>query len=108
MLLPPGYLSLASMQGVISAKRTLSGGAQTIDDLMEKAIFLCGSPATLRETLEQFQTQIGFGYLLPTMQFGTLPHELVTKSTTLFAKEVIPHFRGKADRQPERQKSVST
>jgi hypothetical protein len=34
------------------------------------------------------------------MQFGTLPHQLVTKSTELFAKEVIPHFRGKADRQP--------
>jgi alkanesulfonate monooxygenase SsuD/methylene tetrahydromethanopterin reductase-like flavin-dependent oxidoreductase (luciferase family) len=100
MLLPPGYLSLASMQGVIAAKRTLSGGVQTIDDLMEKAIFLCGSPATLREKLEQYQAQIGFGYLLPTMQFGTLPHELVTKSTELFAKEVIPYFRGRADVQP--------
>ena len=104
MLLPPGYLSLASMQGVIAAKRTLSGGVQTIDDLMEKAIFLCGSPATLREKLEQYQAQIGFGYLLPTMQFGTLPHELVTKSTELFAKEVIPHFRGKADQQPARRR----
>jgi hypothetical protein len=30
------------------------------------------------------------------MQFGTLPHELVKKSTELFAKEVIPHFRSKA------------
>ena len=92
----------ASMQGVMAAKRTLSGGVQTIDDLMEKAIFLCGSPSTLREKLEQYQAQIGFGYLLPTMQFGTLPHELVTKSTTLFANEVIPHFRGKADRTPVR------
>jgi hypothetical protein len=36
------------------------------------------------------------------MQFGTLPHELVTKSTTLFAQEVIPHFRGKVDRSPAR------
>jgi hypothetical protein len=56
----------------------------------------------LREKLEQYQSQIGFGYLLPTMQFGTLPHELVTKSTGMFAKEVIPHFRGKADAQPAR------
>ncbi len=102
MLLPPGYLSLASMQGVMAAKRTLSGGVQTIDDLTEKAMFLCGSPATLREKLEQYQAQIGFGYLLPTMQFGTLPHELVTKSTTLFAGEVIPHFRDKVDRRPAR------
>jgi alkanesulfonate monooxygenase SsuD/methylene tetrahydromethanopterin reductase-like flavin-dependent oxidoreductase (luciferase family) len=103
MLLPPGYLSLASMQGVMAAKRTLSGDVQSIDDLMEKAMFLCGSPSTLREKLEQYQAQIGFGYLLPTMQFGTLPHELVTKSTALFASEVIPHFRGKVDRQPDRR-----
>ena len=36
MLLPPGYLSLQSMQGIVAAKRTLSAGFQSIDDLMEK------------------------------------------------------------------------
>ncbi len=40
---------------------------------------------------------------LLTMQFGTLPHELTTKSTELFAKEVILYFRGKADTQPTKQ-----
>jgi alkanesulfonate monooxygenase SsuD/methylene tetrahydromethanopterin reductase-like flavin-dependent oxidoreductase (luciferase family) len=93
MLLPPGYLSLASLRGVLAAKRTLTGGPQTIDDLMEKGIFMCGSAATLRERFEKFQKEIGFGYLLPTMQFGSLPHELTKKSTEIFAKEVIPHFR---------------
>ena len=32
------------------------------------------------------------------MQFGTLPHELTKKSTEIFAKEVIPHFRRGAER----------
>ena len=73
MLLPPGYLSLASMQGVVAAKRALSTGNQTIEDVVEKGVFLCGSPATLREKLERYQAEIGFGYLLPSMQFGTLP-----------------------------------
>ncbi len=86
MLLPPGYLSLASMQGVMQAKRALSTGNQTIEDMMEKGVFLCGSPATLREKLEKYQAEIGFGYLLPAIQFGTLPHELVRKSVELFAK----------------------
>ena len=95
MLLPPGYLSLASMQGVMQAKRALSTGNQTIEDMMEKGVFLCGSPATLREKLEKYQAEIGFGYLLPAMQFGTLPHELVRKSVEMFAKEVIPHFRAR-------------
>lgn len=96
MLLPPGYLSLNSMQGVVMAKRALSGGPQTMEDLIEKGVFLCGSAATLREQLEKHQSEIGFGYLLPTLQFGTLPHALVTKSTEIFAREVIPHFRAKA------------
>ena len=55
MLLPPGYISLASMQGVMQAKRALSTGNQTIEDMMEKGVFLCGSPATLREKLEKYQ-----------------------------------------------------
>ena len=96
MLLPPGYLSLASMQGVMQAKRALSTGRQTMEDMVEKGVFLCGSAATLREKLEQYQKEIGFGYLLPAIQFGTLPHELVRKSVELLSKEVIPHFRARA------------
>jgi alkanesulfonate monooxygenase SsuD/methylene tetrahydromethanopterin reductase-like flavin-dependent oxidoreductase (luciferase family) len=105
MLLPPGYLSLASMQGVVAAKRALSTGNQTIEDVVEKGVFLCGSPATLREKLEKYQAEIGFGTLLPSMQFGTLPAELTRKSIELFAREVIPHFRAQ-DAAPLR--SVAT
>ena len=104
MLLPPGYLSLKSMMGVMSAKREIGSGTLTIEEVMEKGMFLCGSPATLREKLERHHNEIGFGYLLPTMQFGTLPHELTRKSIELFAKEVIPHFR-KAESAPARAAS---
>ena len=102
MLLPPGYLSLKSMMGVMGAKREIGSGTLTIEEVMQKGMFLCGSAATLREKLEQYQKEIGFGYLLPTMQFGTLPHELVKKSTEIFAKEVIPYFRAKDKGKPAR------
>lgn len=92
MLLPPGYLSLSSMKGVMAAKASITG-RQTIDGVIEKGMFLCGSPATLREKIERYREEIGFGYLLATMQFGTLPHEFVTKSAEMFAREVMPHFR---------------
>ena len=97
MLLPPGYLSLQSLAGVMKAKSDI-GGKQSIDDVIEKGMFLCGSAATLREKIEKYQQEIGFGYLLPMMQFATLPHELTKKSTEIFAKEVIPHFRRGAER----------
>ena len=97
MLLPPGYLSLDSLKGIMQAKRAITGGKQTIDAVMEKGMFLCGSPATVREKLQQYQQEIGFGYLLPLLQFGTLPHELTKKNTEIFAKEVMPYFRGRAE-----------
>jgi len=106
MLLPPGYLSLKSMMGVMSAKRDIGSGTLTIEEVIQKGMFLCGSPATLREKLEQYHREIGFGYLLPMMQFGTLPHELTTKNTELFAKEVIPHFR-KPEAKPARAATAS-
>ena len=93
MLLPPGYLSLPSMKGVMAAKGSITGGAQSIDDLLKKGMFLCGSAETVRQRLEEFQKQIGFGYLLPLMQFATLPHDLTRKNLELFARYVIPKLR---------------
>jgi alkanesulfonate monooxygenase SsuD/methylene tetrahydromethanopterin reductase-like flavin-dependent oxidoreductase (luciferase family) len=93
MLLPPGYLSLQSMKGVMSAKGTITGGPQTIDDLLKKGMFLCGSPETLGQQIEQYQRQIGFGYLLPMLQFATLPHHLTKRNLELFARTVVPTLR---------------
>ena len=92
MLLPPGYLSLKSMIGVMKAKSAI-GGKQTIDDVMDKGMFICGSPQTVRQKLEQYQKEIGFGHLLTLLQFGTLPAELTRKNMELFAQEVMPHLQ---------------
>jgi len=94
MLLPPGYLSLASMKGIVKAKGAITGGAQTIDDWIEKGMFICGSSETVRQQLADRQKEIGFGQLLALLQFGTLPHDLTKASMELFAKKVIPELRG--------------
>jgi len=94
MLLPPGYLSLKSMIGVMKAKSAI-GGKQTIDDVMDKGMFICGSPQTVRQKLEQYQKEIGFGHLLTLLQFGTLPADLTRKNMELFAKEVMPHLQAR-------------
>ncbi len=95
MLAPPGYQSLASVKAIRAAKESIRKH-QTIDELIAKGMFLCGSPASLRAKIAQYQSEIGFGYLLANLQFGTLPHELTRKSATLFAQEVMPHFRDAA------------
>lgn len=92
MLLPPGYLSLKSMLGVMKAKSAI-GGKQTIDDVIDKGMFICGSPQTVREQLEHYHSQIGFGHLLTLLQFGTLPAELTRKNMEIYASSVMPHLR---------------
>ncbi len=92
MLLPPGYLSLKSMIGVMKAKSAI-GGKQTIDDVIDKGMFICGSPETVRQKLESYQKEIGFGHLLTMLQFGTLPAELTRKNMELFATGVMPGLR---------------
>ena len=93
MLLPPGYLSLASMKGILKAKGAITGGPQTLEGLSEKGMFVCGSAATVRDRLVGYQRQIGYGHLLALMQFGTLPHELTLASMERFARTVIPALR---------------
>ena len=93
MLLPPGYLSLASMKGIAKAKVAITGGVQTIDDWIEKGMFICDSPDTVRQTLVERQKQIGFGQLLALLQFGTLPRDLTKASMELFARKVMPQLR---------------
>lgn len=94
MLLPPGYLSLKSMMGVMKAKSSI-GTKQTIDSVIEKGMFICGSPETVRAKLEEYHSQIGFGHLLTLLQFGTLPGELTRKNMELYANEVMPCLRQK-------------
>jgi alkanesulfonate monooxygenase SsuD/methylene tetrahydromethanopterin reductase-like flavin-dependent oxidoreductase (luciferase family) len=107
MLLPPGYLSLASMKGVMKAKGAMTGGEQTIDGLMEKGIFMCGSVDTIVQKFEEYQKQIGFGNLLVALQFGTLPHDLTMKSMKLFGEKVIPRLRHLAeDSAPAQARAV--
>ena len=96
MLLPPGYLSLKSMQGVMAAKAQVSGGARDIDAVMQSGMFLCGSPKTIRDKLKHYQKEVGFGYALSMLQFATLPADLTRKNIELYAREVIAPLRAEA------------
>jgi alkanesulfonate monooxygenase SsuD/methylene tetrahydromethanopterin reductase-like flavin-dependent oxidoreductase (luciferase family) len=95
MLLPPGYLTLQSMKGVMAAKAGMSVH-RTLEDMMESGSFVVGSPKTVREKLRDAQRQIGFGNLLMTIQFGSLPHDLTMRNIELLAKHVVPYLKENA------------
>jgi hypothetical protein len=56
-------------------------------------MFICGSPDTVRQTLELHQKDIGFNVLVAMMQIGSMPSELTRKSMTLLAEKVMPLMR---------------
>ena len=92
MLLPPGYTSRESLKGVMKAKAEIFGEI-TIEKAIELGLFVCGSPATVRQAFEAYWREMRFGNLLVLCQFGTLPGDLTRKNMELFAREVMPALK---------------
>ena len=90
--MPPGYASTASMRLMAKLKGELAGGI-TAEGLIESGLFMCGSPATIREKMSSFARKYGIGNWVLSMQFATLPADLVAKSSEMFAREVMPQLR---------------
>jgi alkanesulfonate monooxygenase SsuD/methylene tetrahydromethanopterin reductase-like flavin-dependent oxidoreductase (luciferase family) len=93
MLFPPGYTSISSFLAIMANRKGTAFKAQTVDELIELGTFVCGSPATVRAKLEEAHAQTGFRNLICMLQFGTLPDQLVRKSTQMFVEEVMPKIR---------------
>ena len=90
--MPPGYISAASWKLMASTKGELRGGV-TAEALIDSGLFMCGSAATIREKMAANARKYGIGNIGAMMQFGTLPADLVAKSSELFARDVMPHLR---------------
>jgi alkanesulfonate monooxygenase SsuD/methylene tetrahydromethanopterin reductase-like flavin-dependent oxidoreductase (luciferase family) len=58
-----------------------------------------GSPETVAQRIETMR-QMGVGQVLCWMNFGGLPQDKVRRSMELFAREVMPHFQGRAPGLP--------
>ncbi len=64
-------------------------------DVMYNEWLLFGTPDTVNKKLERLLARTGITYLNGVFAIGRLPHETTRRSINLFAKEVMPHFRGK-------------
>jgi len=77
---------------VMQAKAGLAKD-RTLEELLDSGAFIVGSPKTVREKLIDAQRQIGFGNLLMTIQFGTLPHDLTMNNIRLLGSQVVPQIK---------------
>jgi alkanesulfonate monooxygenase SsuD/methylene tetrahydromethanopterin reductase-like flavin-dependent oxidoreductase (luciferase family) len=92
-LAPPGYTSAKSAAAIIKNRPLFLPEQKSWDDIERGVFAIVGSPATVRQKLNEHRKQLGCGVVLTGCQSGTLPHELARKSMELLAREVLPHVR---------------
>jgi alkanesulfonate monooxygenase SsuD/methylene tetrahydromethanopterin reductase-like flavin-dependent oxidoreductase (luciferase family) len=103
--LPPHYLATPGQADYNSMVNLFSSGMleymdYTVDlkplsgrDMIEKGFAVVGSPATVREKLEDMARGLNVGHLMTVLQFGSMPHELAMQNIELFGREVLPHLQ---------------
>jgi len=93
----PGYMSEASMRaGIVAQVGNTSqnmGMNKTWKQLCEERYIVAGSPATVRQQLEELAKSLRVGHLAIGAHIGSAPIELTNRSTYLFATQVMPHLR---------------
>jgi alkanesulfonate monooxygenase SsuD/methylene tetrahydromethanopterin reductase-like flavin-dependent oxidoreductase (luciferase family) len=94
MLLPPGYMSMASLKRTLAMRKHLgTRGRMTIDELVGSGTVIVGSPTTVREKIERVRDATGVNRLVTMLQFGVLPDDLTKRNMEMFASEVMPKLR---------------
>ena len=101
--LQPGYVPLRGLQQMLGSTADPGIGARlneiTFRELVDAGCVIVGSPATVRDRLESVCREMKVGNLLAMMHMGEMPHELASKSISMFAEEVLPHLKGMWERE---------
>ena len=96
---PPGHQDYRSLENAL--RRQLSQPASVRDglkdwsfkDYVDNQFVISGSPASVRDQIENLIKSLRVGNLMLLMQIGSMPHELTMKNIELTAKEVLPYIR---------------
>ena len=97
---PPGHQDFRSLENTMKKQMM-----QTVEmrsrmpewkfkDFVDNRFVIAGSPATVRDLLEDSVKKLRVGNLMVLLHIGSMPHELTLKNIDLFAREVLPHVRG--------------
>ncbi len=93
----PGYRTMATVKAGLMAQVGAAASQMrqglTWKDFIEQGYIVAGSPATVRRQLEDVAKTLNIGHMMTLLHFGNMSKEQVTKNTTLFAREVMPHLR---------------
>jgi len=101
---PPGHQDYRSLEHAVrsgTAQRTIETLGKlkeyTFKDFVDDQFVICGSPATVRDQLDEAITKLRVGNLMVLLHIGSMPHDLTLRNIDLFASEVLPHLRHRWD-----------
>lgn len=92
MVIPPGYMSLSSLRGMLMSGRKPFTDA-SYEELVSEGYVVVGSPDTVTNQIGELQDQLGFGQLIGLFAIGDMPHERVIANLDLFVSGVMPVIR---------------
>ncbi len=95
--MPPGYTSLSSLRGMLSA-RGKPFNELTYEEIIDNGMAVVGSPDTVGERFEAMIDELGFGQIISLMGVGDMPHYRTVKSMELYATQVMPALRRRSSR----------
>jgi alkanesulfonate monooxygenase SsuD/methylene tetrahydromethanopterin reductase-like flavin-dependent oxidoreductase (luciferase family) len=92
-VMPPGYTSLSSLRGMLSARGAKPFNELTYEEIIDNGMAVVGSPDTVGERFEAMIDELGFGQIISLMGVGDMPHYRTVKSMELYATQVMPALR---------------
>ncbi|HMD91951.1 MAG TPA: LLM class flavin-dependent oxidoreductase [Trebonia sp.] len=93
MVNPPGYMSPGSLRGVLMTERK-PFSALSYEELLAEGYVVVGSPAAVADRLGAMYDALGgYGQLIGLFAIGPSTHEQITRSSELFASDVMPALR---------------
>lgn len=96
---PPGYSDYTSLLNLFRSSpfeyADYSADLKQLSarDMIQKEFVVIGSPATVRDKLEDMARRLNIGHLMTILQFGSMPHEQAMENIELFGREVLPHLQ---------------
>ena len=93
----PGYRSIHSIRESVRpqlGQDTMKAATElNWKDFVEQGHIIAGSPATVRDKMEEAIKLLRVGHLMCLLHIGTMPKELTFKNMSLFSKEVMPGLK---------------
>ena len=93
----PGYRTVATIEAGLESQFSAPARDRrkelTWKELIDGGFVVAGSPATVREQLEDVIKRLNVGHLMFLAHFGDMTREKTMYNTEMIAKEVLPHLR---------------